>query len=104
MRTKSEKLTAMNDSTDGEHSSKSKNSTLSKPERIQELSNVIEELNTLCRDLDPYQPIDTKTQEQLKRYGVFEIDNPFVITNKLVLILENAVEELIELGGNPELG
>lgn len=93
----------MNDRTDGEHSSKSKNSNLSTSERIQELSNVIEELNALCRDLDPYQPIDSETKELLKRYGVFEEDNPFVITNKLVLILENSVEELIELGGNPEL-
>ena len=70
-------------------------------ERIKVLSQNIDELNTLCRELDPYQEISKEMMEQLSKYGVFTEDNPFVITNKLVLILENSVEELIELGGDP---
>ena len=69
--------------------------------RIEELSNTIEDLNWLCKELDPYQPLDKEMTDKLSSYGIFEIDNPFMITNKLVFILENSVEELISLGGTP---
>jgi hypothetical protein len=70
-------------------------------QRIEELSNTIEDLNLLCKELDPYQPLDKETTDKLSTYGIFEIDNPFMITNKLVFMLENSVEELISLGGTP---
>jgi hypothetical protein len=69
--------------------------------RIEELSTVIEDLNMLCNDLDPYLPLSEDQLKQLSAYGIFKDDDPFLITNKLVLILENSVEELISLGGTP---
>ena len=69
--------------------------------RIQELSIIIEDLNLLCNELDPYHPLTQEMGKRLATYGVFESDDPFLITNKLVLILENSVEELISLGGTP---
>ncbi len=69
--------------------------------RMTELSSIIKELNSLCSELDPYQPLSNEMKKSLSKYGVFDEDNPFVITNKLVFILENSVEELIGLGGTP---
>jgi hypothetical protein len=52
----------------------------------------LEELKDFCQNLDPYQEMDLKTKLRLQEYGVTDFSNPFEITNKLLLLLENNLQ------------
>ena len=73
---------------------------LSGPEQqkqIQHLTTTVRELNGLCNDLDPYLPIPDDMKIMLKNYGIEDFYDPFDITNQLLLLLENSIEELRRL-------
>lgn len=70
--------------------------------RLVELQNKVVKLNAMAETLDPYQEIPLETQAELKSFGVLVLDDPFAITNQLVVILEDTVEELQKL--ESELG
>jgi hypothetical protein len=77
------------------------NSDLTKVLRPQEymldLEAKISELKDLCQNLDPYSPLSEITKSKLIKYGVEELDNPFAITNKLLLLLEDSISEQLKL-------
>ena len=57
----------------------------------------IENLQYLCRNFDPYQneKVNRKTKKLLKEFNLTEYaDNPFTITNQLLLLLDQAETEL----------
>ena len=65
--------------------------------RLEELRVKVAKLNALASDLDPYQPLSEENQNELKSLGVLRLDDPFAITNQLVVILEDAIDELQKL-------
>ena len=65
--------------------------------RIALLKERVENLNKLCSELDPYKEIPLAYQETLVSLGVREFDDPFTVTNKLVTLLEDSIEELQSL-------
>lgn len=62
--------------------------------RLEELRVKAAKLNALASDLDPYKPMNEETQAELKSLGILMLDDPFAITNQLVIILEDTIEEL----------
>ncbi len=68
-----------------------------KEERILELQELIESLNQICSNLDPYQPISDNMKLSLEKLNIVMTDDPFTLTNQLVVLLEDAVEELHSL-------
>ncbi len=65
--------------------------------RLEELRVKVKKLNALVGDLDPYQPLSVEVQAELRSFGVLVLDDPFAITNQLVIILEDMIEELQRL-------
>ena len=65
--------------------------------RLKLINEKVEKLNLLCTDLDPYKEIPTQFQKELNNIGIFELNDPFVVTNKLVILLEESIEELHQL-------
>ncbi len=51
-------------------------------------------LKKLCQELDPYAPLGARQKKKLASLGVNNLDDPFQITNQLLLLLEDALEEL----------
>ncbi|MBH47162.1 MAG: hypothetical protein CME71_03225 [Halobacteriovorax sp.] len=65
--------------------------------QLEMLKSKVERLNELAGELDPYQPISQEIQEELKSLGILVLDDPFKLTNQLVVILEDATEQLHQL-------
>ncbi len=67
-------------------------------ERKEQLEKELERLRFICDNLDPYSPIPEKFKKELRALGLQEIIDqhydPFALTNKLLLRMENILEEL----------
>jgi len=64
---------------------------------IIQLEKRIETLKDLCRELNPYEPL---TEEQiliLARFDITDTNDPFKMTNLLLMQLEDAITELKNL-------
>ena len=70
---------------------------LSKNDKISILKNSIQELKLLCDQVDPFSEISDKQKSQLKNLGILDFSDPYRLTNQLIFITENAVEELLRL-------
>lgn len=57
----------------------------------------IKELKHFCDHLDPYKELNSVEISFLKKYRIYPPYDPFIITNKLLMELEDAIEELEEL-------
>lgn len=53
----------------------------------------VEELQKLCAELDPFKKISKKHQKILKKYGLNEIEDPYLLSNHLISLTENALTE-----------
>ena len=62
-----------------------------------ELERKINSLKEFCQEFDPYQEITSEHKEFLNNHEIFQFDDPFFITNKLLLLTENLIEELEEM-------
>lgn len=60
------------------------------------------ELRIFCDTFDPYKNMDLETKFRLQEYGIVELSNPFEITNKLLLLLENNLQYRIKLKSQEE--
>ena len=58
-----------------------------------ELDQTITLLRELCDQIDPYATIDDETGKKLQSVSIMKWDDPFVLTNQLLLLMENAIEE-----------
>ena len=57
------------------------------------LDSKIERLKTFMNSFDPYQPISTSDQETLKSYNIYDLGDPFKITNELIFLIEELIEK-----------
>lgn len=53
----------------------------------------IAELEDICQHIDPAQEISEEMKLRLERFHIVDLIDPFMITNKLVVLLEDAIEE-----------
>ena len=67
---------------------------ISLEERKVNLKSRISQLNNLCHDINPYAPLPNHIQEELRKFEIVEVEDPFSLTNKLILLLEDSIEEL----------
>ena len=52
----------------------------------------LEELRKFCDSLNPYAPMSLEQKLRLSEYGITDLSNPFEVTNKLLLLLENNLQ------------
>ncbi len=65
--------------------------------RQQKLENKIKELKHFCDRFDPYKELTSVEMSFLKKYHIHPPYDPFMLTNKLLMELEDTIEELEEL-------
>lgn len=61
---------------------------------LSELNARAELLKQLCLNLDPYNPLSQEDRDELDKLGFKEIDDPFRLTNALILSMEDTLEEI----------
>ncbi len=98
---KNEKDVCMNQTPVGE-TFNTPNSLLSSDEmhreaRVSFLEEQIAELEDICQHVDPAKPLSEELKERLAKFQITEYFDPFIITNKLVVLLEDYIEELHSL-------
>ena len=76
---------------------------LSDEEEIRKLENEINVLNKICLELNPYQKIPQKVQDQLQTFNILNFNDPFKITNTLLVLLDDAHEKLDKLKNKESL-
>lgn len=54
----------------------------------------ISELRAICDELDPYSPISEEMKARLSNLFITEYFDPFALTNKLLVLLEDSLEEM----------
>ena len=52
----------------------------------------IEILKDLCQNLDPFVPLNADMKSLLESLGIEHCDDPHILTKKLILMLEQALE------------
>ncbi len=63
-------------------------------EKVLYLEERIKKLSSICNELNPYQPVDKEFQQRLKEFNIYEFEDPFKITNALLMLLEDTIDEL----------
>jgi hypothetical protein len=63
-------------------------------EKILYLEERIKKLGDICNELNPYQPIAVSFQVRLREFNILEFSDPFKITNALLMLLEDTIDEL----------
>ena len=53
---------------------------------------LLEELKTFCQDFNPYEEMGLETKLRLQEYGITDLSNPFAMTNRLLMLLENNLQ------------
>ncbi len=78
------------------HASKTKKSS-EKPvfqSKTMELKARIHRLSELCNELNPYGEITSEQKTLLASYNILDVSDPFKITNQLLVLLEDSIDEL----------
>jgi len=63
-------------------------------EKILYLEDKIKKLGDICNELNPYLPIDADFKLRLREFKIINADDPFHVTNALLRLLEDAINEL----------
>ncbi|MBC7537279.1 MAG: hypothetical protein H7281_00540 [Bacteriovorax sp.] len=63
-------------------------------EKILYLEARILKLGEICNDLNPYTPIPEDFKFRLREFNIMEFSDPFKITNALLMLLEDTIDEL----------
>lgn len=63
---------------------------------LKELNSRANTLKELCLSLDPYSTLKEEDREKLVELGCKEIEDPFRLTNELILKMEDTLEEIEE--------
>jgi hypothetical protein len=63
-------------------------------EKILYLEERIKKLGDICNELNPYQPVAESFQARLREFNILEFSDPFKITNALLMLLEDTIDEL----------
>lgn len=63
-------------------------------EQIEFLENRIKVLSDICNDINPYAEISNDQKMQLMNFNILDFSDPFKITNQLLVLLEDSIDEL----------
>ncbi len=63
-------------------------------EKIEALKARIQKLGDICNELNPYGPVAEVFKMRLREFNIMEFEDPFKITNALLRLLEDSVDEL----------
>ncbi len=63
-------------------------------EKILLLESRIKKLGDICNELNPYGPVSDEFKKRLREFNIMEFEDPFKITNALLSLLEDAIDEL----------
>lgn len=66
-------------------------------ETIAALEARIKKLGDICQELNPYAPVSEEFKKRLREFHILEFDDPFKITNALLMLLEDSIDELHQL-------
>lgn len=54
----------------------------------------IKKLGDICNELNPYVPMSDDFKMRLREFNIMEFEDPFKITNALLMLLEDSIDEL----------
>lgn len=63
-------------------------------EKIESLEVRIKILSDICNELNPYIEIPEDLKMKLMNYNILDFSDPFKITNQLLMLLEDTIDEL----------
>lgn len=63
-------------------------------EKIVYLETRIKKLEKICLELNPYETITDELKMQLLDFNIVDLSDPFKITNTLLMLLEDSIDEL----------
>lgn len=63
-------------------------------DNIQKLEERIKKLGDICNELNPYAPMTDEFKKRLREFNIMEFEDPFKITNALLMLLEDSIDEL----------
>jgi hypothetical protein len=61
---------------------------------LAELKRKVTALKKLANEMDPYGDLSLKHRRSLEKFGIVDHGDPFAITNRLLLLLEDSLTEL----------
>lgn len=62
---------------------------------ISQLKSRAQLLRELCENLDPYAPLTKEERDLLESLGVYNYEDPFQLTNELIMKMEDTLEEIL---------
>ncbi len=63
-------------------------------EKIDYLESRIKTLGDICTELNPYAPISDELKMRLMDFHILDLSDPFKVTNTLLMLLEDTIDEL----------
>ncbi len=63
-------------------------------EKIDYLEARIKTLGDICTEINPYEAIPDELKMKLMDFNILDLDDPFKVTNKLLMLLEDTIDEL----------
>ena len=63
-------------------------------EKIEELEARIKTLGDICSEINPYAEIPDELKMRLMDFNILNLDDPFKVTNTLLMLLEDTIDEL----------
>jgi hypothetical protein len=63
-------------------------------ETVARLEARIKKLGDICNELNPYSPMSNELKKRLREFNIMEFEDPFKITNALLMLLEDSINEL----------
>lgn len=61
---------------------------------IEELENKAKNLSDLCKLINPYEKLSKDTRDELFNLGIVNFEDPFSITNELLILMEELEEKI----------
>ena len=63
-------------------------------EKIDYLESRIKVLGDICSEINPYESIPDELKMRLMDFNILNLDDPFKVTNSLLMLLEDTIDEL----------
>jgi len=63
-------------------------------EKIDYLEARIKLLGDICTEINPYEAIPDELKMKLLDFNILDLDDPFKVTNRLLMLLEDTIDEL----------
>ena len=63
-------------------------------EKITELEARIKMLSDICNEINPYEQIPDELKMKMMDFNIVDFSDPFKITNTLLMLLEDTIDEL----------